>query len=161
MRYRILLSVVTVAGVLVLAGCQSPEEKEAPAQAVTLSEVPAKARATIETFTAGGEITRIEREGQGDKAVYDVEATVRGKKVEYDIASDGSVLSSEESIPYTSVPTSVQIAASRYFGSSQGLSASKEIEKAKTYYEVEGKKGDTTVTLKITDAGKIIEEEKG
>jgi len=164
MQYRILQSVVAVVLVVGLSGCKClcnrGEKKEAPAQAVKLADVPGPARAAIEKLTAGGEITKIEKEGQGDKAIYDVEGKVQGKNVEYDVAADGTVLSSEESVPYASLPTPVRTAASRYFGSSEGLSASKEIEKDKTFYEVEGKKGEATVTLKLSDTGKILEKEK-
>jgi uncharacterized membrane protein YkoI len=164
MQYRILGSVVGVILIVGLSGCKClcgrGEKKEAPAQSVTLADVPAPARATIGKLTAGGEIAKIEKEGQGDKAIYDVEGKVQGKNVEYDVAADGKVLSSEQSVPYASLPTPVQMAATRYFGSSQGLSASKEIEKGKAFYEVEGKKGQAIVTLKMTDTGKILEKEK-
>jgi uncharacterized membrane protein YkoI len=164
MQYRILQGVVAIVLVAGLAGCKClcgpGEKKEAPAQAVKLSDVPAPARAEIEKLTAGGEITKIDKEGQGDKAIYDVEGKVKGKNVEYDVAADGKVLSSQESVPYASLPEPVRTAAARYFGSSEGLSASKEVEKGKTFYEVEGKKGEATVTLKLTDRGKIIEKEK-
>ncbi|MBN1509197.1 MAG: hypothetical protein JW955_20295 [Sedimentisphaerales bacterium] len=160
MGRRIFLSAVVVAVGLSLSGCKCPCEQGAPAQAVTLSDVPAPARATIEELMAGGEITKIDREGQGDKAIYDVEGKMQDKAVEYDVAADGTVLSTEESVPYASLPQAVRTAAARYFGSSEGLSANKEVEKGKTFYEVEGTKGGTVITLKLTDAGKIVEEEK-
>lgn len=163
MQYRILQCVVAVVLITGLCGCKCPwarEGKEAPAQAVTLSEVPGPARAAIEKLTAGGEITKIDQEGQGDKAIYDVEGKVQGKNVEYDVAADGSVLSSEESVPYASLPAPVKTAVVRYFGTDQGLSASKEVEKGKTFYEVGGKRGEATITLKLSDTGKILEKEK-
>lgn len=162
MLYRILQSVVAVVLVAGLSGCKCPfaQKKEAPAQAVTLADVPAPAKAAIDKLMAGGEIAKIEREGQGDKAIYDVEGKSQGKNVEYDVAADGAVLSREESVPYASLPASVRTAAARYFGSSEGLSANKEIEKDKTFYEVEGKKGEATITLKLSDTGKILEKEK-
>jgi len=164
MQYRILQSVMAAVLVVGLSGCKclcgGGEKKEAPAQAVTLSDVPAPARAAIEKLMAGGEIAKIDREGQGDKAIYDVEGKMQGKSVEYDVAADGTVLSTEESVPYASLPAAVQTAASRYFGSSEGLAANKEIEKGKTFYEVEGKKGEAAITLKLTDTGKIIEKER-
>jgi uncharacterized membrane protein YkoI len=162
MQYRILQCVVAVVLIVGLSGCKCPfaQKKEAPAQAVTLADVPAPAKAAIDKLMAGGEIAKIEKEGEGNKAIYDVEGKVQGKNVEYDVAADGMVLTSEESVPYASLPASVRTAAARYFGSSEGLSASKEVEKGKTFYEVGGKKGGATVTLKMADTGKIIEEEK-
>jgi len=162
MLYRILQIVVAVVLIAGLCGCKCPwarEGKEAPAQAVTLSEVPGPARATIEKLTAGGEITKIDQEGQGAKAIYDVEGKVQDKLVEYDVAADGTVLSSEESVPYASLPGPVRTAAAKYFGTDQGLSASRELENGKTFYEVGGKKGDAAITLKLSDTGKILEKE--
>jgi hypothetical protein len=85
---------------------------------------------------------------------------VRGKDVEYDVASDGKVLSRQESIAYDSLPAAVQTAVQKYFGSAVGLKASREIEEGKTFYEVEGSKAGSTIALKLTETGKIIEEEK-
>jgi uncharacterized membrane protein YkoI len=162
MVHRILQSVVAIVLIVGLSGCNCPfsQKKETPAQAVTLADVPAPAKAAIEKLMAGGEIAKIDREGEGDKAIYDVEGKVGGKNVEYDVAADGKVLSTEESVPYASLPAEVRTAAARYFGSSEGLAAHKEIEKGKTFYEVEGKKDGKAVTVKLTDKGKILEEEK-
>jgi len=89
-----------------------------------------------------------------------VEATVQGKNVEYDVAEDGTVLSSEQAVPYASLPAAVRDSVEKYFGSAEGLAASQEIEEGKTFYEIEGKKHGAAVALKVTDAGKIIEEEE-
>ncbi len=162
MQLRVLKAVVAVVLIAGLSGCKCPfaQKKEAPAQAVTLADVPAPAKATIDKLMAGGEITKIEKEGRGDKAIYDVEGKSQGKNVEYDVAADGTVLSREESVPYASLPQAVRTAAEKYFGSSEGLTANKEVEKGKTYYEVEGKKGGAAITLKLSDTGKILEKEK-
>lgn len=155
------LVAVLIAG---LFGCNAISEqakkKEAPAQAVSLSDLPAPARAAIERLTAGGEIKKLEKEETGGKVIYDVEAKMKDKDVEYDVAADGKVLSSEESIPYDSLPSVVQDAAKKYFGSAEGLKAHKEVEEGKIFYEVEGKKGSSKITLKLSDKGKILEEEK-
>jgi uncharacterized membrane protein YkoI len=164
MWHRILLSVVAAVLIVGLCGCKclcnKGEKKEAPAQAVTLADVPAPARATIEKLTAGGKIAKIEKAEEAGKTVYDVEATVQGKDVEYDVAADGKVLTSEESVPYASLPAAVQTAAQKYSGSAEGLNASKEIENGKASYEVSGKKGKTPASLKLSDTGQIVEEEK-
>ncbi len=162
MQYRILKAVVAVVLAAGLSGCKCPfaQKKEAPAQVVKLADVPAPAKAAIDKLMAGGEIAKIEKEGEGAKAIYDVEGKSQGKNVEYDVAADGTVLTTEESVPYASLPQAVRTATARYFGSSEGLSANKEIEKGKTFYEVTGKKGETTMTLKLSDTGKILEKEK-
>ena len=161
MRPRVFQGVMAIVLVVGLSGCTCPfaHKKEVPAQAVTLADVPAPAKATIEKLMAGGEISRIEKEGEGDKAIYDVEGKSQGKKVEYDVAANGTVLSREESVPYASLPEAVRTASEKYFGSGEGLSASKEVEKGNTYYEVEGKKSGAAVALKLSDIGRILEED--
>jgi uncharacterized membrane protein YkoI len=152
---RNLIISVVVIGVLVIGvfGCQSGHK-------IKLSQVSEQARATIEKLTSGGQITMIEKEISDGKTIYDFEATVNGKNVEYDIAESGEILTSEESVPYSTLPAEVKQATEKYFGSAEGLSASKEIEENKTYYEVEGKKSGKVITLKLDETGKIVEEEK-
>lgn len=167
MQHRVLLNVLVVVLIAGCVGCsgvckrgekaEKAGTKEPAAAAVSLAQVPEPARATIEKLTAGGKIKKIEKEEEGGKTVYDVEATVRGTEVEYDIAADGTVLTSEQSVPYASLPLAVRSAAEKYFGSAAGLKASVEVEDGKTFYEVEGKKGKA---LKLSDTGQILEEEK-
>ena len=139
--------------VLGICGCNS-------AHKVKLSEVSTPAQATIQKLTEGGQIKMIEKETSNGKTIYDIEAIVKGKDVEYDIAETGEVLSSEESVPYNSLPEAVKQAAEKYFGSSESLNAFKEIEENQTYYEVEGKKSGRNISLKLDQTGKILEEEK-
>jgi len=164
MQFRVAEGVLAVAFIAGMSGCGAVSrlgaKEEASSQKVALSAVPDPARMAIEKLTAGGEIKKIEKEEAGGKAVYDVEATVGEKNVEYDVAGDGTVLTAEESVPYASLPTEVRATAERYFGSAVGLAASKEVEKGKTFYEVEGKKKGGAVALKLTEDGQILEEEK-
>lgn len=153
MRNLIISVLVNTSLILGIVGCHSSHK-------VKLSQVSAPARTTIEKLTAGGEIKLIEKETIDGKTIYDIEATVNGKDMEYDISEDGEVLTSEESIPYNSLPAVVKQVAEKYFGSAEGLSASKELEENQTYYEVEGKKNGKEVSIKLDEAGKILEKEK-
>ncbi len=159
---RVLVSagiIVVVTGLFGCSALRKPAQDEAPAQAVSLAEVPPAARATIERLTAGGQIRELEKAQEDGRTVYDVEATVGGRDVEYDVAADGTVLTSEQSVPYATVPPAVRAASEKYFGSAEGLAASVEIEGDKAFYEVSGRKGGQPMTLKLTVAGEIIEEE--
>ena len=60
---------------------------------VTLDQVPAAVKATIEKAAQGGKITEIEREGEGDKAVYEADVTIEGKEYEIQVAADGKLIS--------------------------------------------------------------------
>jgi len=162
MWYRVLVSagiIVVVTGMFGCSALRKPAQDEAPAQAVSLAEVPPAARATIERLTAGGQIRELEKAEEDGRTVYDVEATVGGRDVEYDVAADGTVLTSEQSVPYATIPPAVRTASERYFGSAEGLDASVEIEGDKAFYEVSGRKGGKPMTLKLTVDGEIVEEE--
>src|SRR5215831_9537527 len=75
------------------AGCKSAGSKETK---VSLADLSAPARATVEKETAGGHVDQITREKEKGKIVYDVEATVGGRHVEYLIGdADGAVLGTE------------------------------------------------------------------
>jgi uncharacterized membrane protein YkoI len=160
MRHLIFRAVLVALLIVGIAGCAAKEKKEAPTEKVSLSQIPSPARAVIEKLTAGGQIKSIDKETQDGKAIYDVEAKIGDKDVEYDIAEDGAILTNEESVAYDSLPAEVKTAVQNYFGSAEGLKASKEMEKGKTFYEVEGSKAGSKVALKLSDKGKILEEEK-
>ncbi len=129
-------------------------------QTVPLTDLPAPARAAVEKWLAGGSVNKITREEDNGKVVYDVEATVNGKHAEADIAADGTVLTTEQEVPFDTLPKVVRDAAEKYFGNAKGLKASKEIEKGRAFYEVEGKKDDKKITLKYDEAAQLLEEEK-
>lgn len=79
----------------VLAGTASAkddEQGEEQEETLTLAEVPAPVRTTIENETRGGEIKEIERSQKHGRTVYEVEYTRDGKKNEVVIAEDGSVV---------------------------------------------------------------------
>src|SRR5881296_49813 len=149
------------AGLALSIGALAVEKQsEEKPQTVTLADLPAPARAAVEKWLAGGTVQKIEKEEEAGKVIYDVEATVKGKHAETDIAADGTVLTTEEEVAFDSLPKAVREAAEKYFGSAKGLNASKELEKGKASYEVEGRKDDKKVTLKFDDTGKVLEEEK-
>jgi len=71
-----------------LAGCASMREHD-----VTMAQVSEPARATINKETAGGHVDKITKEVERGKAVYDVEATVGGRHMEYLVAdANGELL---------------------------------------------------------------------
>ena len=150
----ILLLAIGLAG----AGCSSFKgkggEKEGGTR-VSLSQLSPPARAVVQKLTAGGEIEKIDREIEKGKPIYDVEATVGGKHVEYTIAeADGAILGTETSIEFSQLPEPVRAAAQRYFGSTSGLKASKGFEDGKISYEIEGAKNGKTVEVTFDPNGK-------
>ena len=59
---------------------------------VTLEQLPAPVRATVDRETKGGQITDIERDREAGKVIFEVEFRLDGKEYELDIAEDGTLL---------------------------------------------------------------------
>ena len=134
-------------------GCAS--DKSAKEVRVSLPQLSPPARATLERVTAGGTIDKIDREIERGKVVYDAEATVGGKHVEYLIAdSNGEVLGTENEIEFSQLPEPVRTAAEKYFDSTTGLKAMKGLEYGETHYEIEGPKHGKNVEATFDPLGK-------
>ena len=124
-------------------------------QDVTKEQMSPPARATAEKETAGGHMDKITREVERGKTVYDVEATVGGKHMEYLIAdADGSLLGTEVPIEFAQLPEPVRAATEKYFGTTSGLMVMKGVEYGETHYEIEGPKNGKKVEVTFDPAGK-------
>ena len=141
---------VGVAGLV--AGCASTKKQDFR---VSLAELPGAARATVEKVTAAGQVDQITKEVEKGKTVYDVEATVGGKHLEFLIAdADGAVLGTEVPIAFSELPAPVSAAAEKYFGTTAGLKAMKGVEYGETSYEIEGTKNGKTAEVTFDPTGK-------
>ena len=88
MRTLHLLPLVLAAAV---AGCAKDADERVP-----LDQVPAAVRATLERETRGAAIGEVEREEEDGRTVYEAKATVDGKRYEYTVAADGTLVGREE-----------------------------------------------------------------
>jgi hypothetical protein len=87
--------------------------------------------------------------------VYDVEATVGGKHLEFLIAdTDGTVLGTEVPIEFGELPAPVRVAVERHFGTTMNLTIMKGEEFGETQYEVEGPSRGRKVEVTFDSAGK-------
>src|SRR5215831_12730657 len=92
LRQNLAASLATFALVGTLAGCATGKKDVR----VTVAELSPAARTTVERVTAGGTVDRIDKEIERGKLVYDVEATLGGRHLEFLIAdADGAVLGTE------------------------------------------------------------------
>ena len=152
----IVSSVLTVAASCLMAGCASSKSSSATKeQTVTLAQLSEPARATVNRVTAGGQVDKMTREVERGKTVYDVEATVGGKHMEYLIAdSDGELLGTEVPIEFTELPEPVRAATEKYFGTTAGLTVMKGVEYGETQFEIEGPKNGKVVEVTFDPSGK-------
>src|SRR5215467_2531189 len=113
---RIMLAVLsTIALAGLSTGCSSLTSGGGE-QDVTLEQMSAPARVTASKETTGGQVDKITREVERGKTVYDVEATVVGKHMEYLIAdADGTLLGTEVPIEFDQLPEPVRAATEKYF----------------------------------------------
>jgi uncharacterized membrane protein YkoI len=143
-------SVLCFAAAAIVAGCASMREHD-----ITLAQVSEPARATINKETAGGRVDKITKEVERGKAVYDVEATVGGKHMEYLVAdANGELLGTEVPVEFNQAPAPVRVAAEKYFGTTSGLTVMKGVEYGETHYEVEGPKNGKKVEVTFDPDGK-------
>ena len=168
MQNRISRSIVTflmAVGLTALAAaCASnkagTEGKEDAVARISVAEMTAPARAAVEKLTVGGKVEKIDKEVEKGKEIYDVEATVNGKHMEYAIATDGSVVGTETGISFGELPEAVQTAAAKYFGGTTGLDPARVEENGQTVYEIEGQKNGKKVAATFDTTGKLAGEEK-
>jgi uncharacterized membrane protein YkoI len=154
---RLINALMLAMGVAGLAvGCASTRSGSAQKEvSVSLAELSGPARATVNKVTAGGQIEKMTKEVENGKVVYDLEATVDGKHLEFLIAdADGAVLGTEVPIEFSQLPEAVRKAAEKYFGSASGLTIMKGVEYGQTHYEIEGWKNGKTVELTFDPAGR-------
>jgi len=145
--------------VILLVGCAtSKEEGEEPGSRVSLAELSEPARATVYRVTEGGQVEKITREFERGREVYDVEASVGGRHMEYLIgATDGAVLGTETQIELGELPDPVRRAAEGFYGTSSGLLVMKGVEYGETSYEIVGPKNGKRVEATFDPTGKQIE----
>ncbi len=155
LRCFILIPLVAAAVAGFAAGCASSKGGSQKEARVTIDQLSAPARATVEKVTAGGTVDQITREKEKGKIVYDVEATVGGRHLEFLIAdADGTVLGTEVPVEFSELPEPVRAAAEKYFGTTSGLTAMKGVEYGETSYEIEGTRDGKKVEVTFDPNGK-------
>jgi uncharacterized membrane protein YkoI len=135
-------------------------KEKTKAQKMALADLPAAVRAAIDKEIPGATIDQIEKENEGGKVVYDVEAKLNGKHVEMDVADDGKVLNRQDEVPFASLPAAARAAAEKFFGGPGDYQAGREVESGKVSYEVSGKKDGAKAEIRLTEDGKQVVEEK-
>jgi uncharacterized membrane protein YkoI len=138
-----------------VSGCASSKSGAPKETRVGVQEMSPPARATVEKVTAGGRVEQVSKEVERGRTVYDVEATVGGKHLEFLIAdSNGELLGTEVPIEFGELPEPVRSAAQQYFGTSAGLTAMKGVEYGETQYEIEGLRNGKRVEVSFDPRGK-------
>ena len=84
---------------LLAAGCSShmksekDEKDEGPEVKVTMDQVPAAVKDTLQKESGGASITSVDKESDEGKTIYEADAMIGGKNYEIKVAEDGSLIS--------------------------------------------------------------------
>src|SRR2546430_2027162 len=139
---RVMVVVISTGCLAMLVnGCSMMGKTKSKEHDISMSQMSVPARTTAEKQTAGGHVDKVTEETERGRRVYDVEATVGGRHMEYLIAADnGELLGTEVPVEFGQLPEPVKNAARNYFGDTAGLKAMKGVEYGETHYEIEGMK---------------------
>lgn len=156
---RLTAILVLAVGVAALAtGCGTSGNGEGSSVSVSLEDLPDAPRRTVQRLTSGGRIERIDKQVEGGRVVYDVEATIGGKHMEFLVAdSDGAVLETETSVDFNQLPAAVRAAAAQYFDNTVGLTALKKDAFSQISYEITGTRNGKPAEATFDPTGKLLE----
>ena len=163
-------------GVLGLSAVFAEEE-----EVVSLDQVPAAVRATIEQHAGQNPIAKIERESEDGQVVYEVEQEVDGKEVEFQVSASGEYLGpeaeeaddedegkddeneaeeeSEQTVPWDQLPKPVQDGLRAALGTIVPEEVTREEEEGLTEYEAEYTENGNEHSVSISESGDILESE--
>jgi len=159
-------SIVLGATIIALALWFVPSRLAVAAEAakerkVTLDQVPQKVRETLERECRGATIRDITEENDGGKILYDFEVTREGRAFEFDITADGEVVSREEQVELSRLPSAVRQTIERAGKGGEIGTIMRVNEEGTTSYEAEiAIKGKTT-EIAIAADGKMVSQAGG
>jgi uncharacterized membrane protein YkoI len=159
MKGKIIAVTVGVLGLVATAAAGEPASTGKETR-IAMKDAPSAVRVAAEKAIADGSLKHVVMEKEDGQVAYSVEATVAGKAKEFTFAADGTLLAEEdEDVAFAQLPEAVRAAAEKYFGGSRDLRASSEVAKGVTTYEVQGRKGGMSATVKLSAEGAVLDEE--
>ncbi len=163
-RMNVLLVGLSAVAPIALPARPAPAQEEE----ITLDQVPAEVKATIERESAGGTVTEIERETKDGKVTYEVEFLRGGQEIELQIAPDGAVLrqaveqpaDDEDDLTIDQVPEPARSVLLGLAGGATITEAEREREDGVLVYEAAWTKDGTKYEAAVTEDGTLVELEE-
>jgi uncharacterized membrane protein YkoI len=163
-----------VAAATLMAGAVFGEEKK-----MDVKDFPAPVKAAVEAAAKDGKVVEAEVDKEDGKEIFSVEVEKDGKKTEFEFAADGKMIKSEEVneekegkegkdeeeegdetvVELSKAPEAIQAALKKVGAEITTLTMEEEDDVK--LYEAEFMKGGLPQSLKLTEAGVVIEEESG
>jgi len=126
----------------------------------SIKKVPAVVKAAIEKATNGGKVKKIKKEQHGEKVVYDVDYVKDGKKMEMEVAEDGTIVKTEEKTNIKKVPAVVKAAIEKATIGGKVKKIEKEQHDGKVIYSVDYVIGGEKKDIKVDEDGKVVASDK-
>lgn len=127
---------------------------------LTLDQVPAAVKATLQRESQGAEIKAVEQEEEDGRKVYAADLLKGKEKSEIKVAEDGKFLEREIVISLKQVPSAVRATLKK---EAQGGKLGKEIEKAirdgKVVYSADITAGNKKSEVEVSEDGKVLKRE--
>ncbi|MHA3771817.1 hypothetical protein ACXR0O_09805 [Verrucomicrobiota bacterium sgz303538] len=150
--------IITIIAALAVPHFVFAEEDEKP---VKFEELPPAVAKAIKDAAGGAELKEITLGDEDGKPAYEAVWTAKGHKHEITVAKDGKVLGLEEVISLEEAPAAVREAITKEAGAGKVTEVEKVTEDGKTFFEAVIKTAKGTEELKLDNAGKVLEREKG
>jgi len=147
-RFGLLIAVILMAG--------ASQGKD-----ISLSEVPAAVRATIERELKDAEIDDLERDRDDGKIVYEIDAKGdNDNDIKLKIAEDGTVLELEKEMNGEKLPAVILEAVKKSVGEIYIDDVEKRVRKGReTFYRIRGDTDDLEIELKVGEDGTILDKD--
>lgn len=152
-------------------------EKAEKSQKLTIDQLPAAVRATLESQAQGAKIEEIEKEDEAGAVVYSADVVKGAEKLEVKIAEDGKLLESkaeekkcegkkceendenEAKVTLDQVPPAVQATLKQIAGAGKIDEIEKKTEAGVEIYSADITKDGKSIDAKVAADGKLIKSE--
>ena len=148
--------IITLLAALAVPHFAFAEEEDKP---VNFADLPAAVAKAIKAAAGDAKLGKVVLGDEDGTPAYETTWEAGGHKHEIAVAKDGTVLSQEEIIKLAEAPEAVRAAIAKEAGTNEVLEVEKVLEKGKTHYEAEIKKGDGKVAVSFDAKGKVTERE--
>ena len=134
------------------------DEAKKTEKEVTIDQVPAAVKATIEKEAGTNKIEKIEEITKGDEKCYEAEWEIDGKDVEIKVAADGKLIEKEVEIAIDQVPAAVKATIEKEAGAAKIEEITEVTKGADKFYEAKWEAGGKEIELKVAADGKVIDK---
>jgi uncharacterized membrane protein YkoI len=125
-------------------------------KAVTMKDLPAAVRRTVQEQSQGATIRGLSKEVEGGKTTYEVEMKVNGRGKDVTMDASGAVIEVEEEVALESIPNAAQAAIKKAAGSGQITKVEKVSGGKETAYEAGLRKNGKRSEVRVSEDGRLL-----